>query len=604
MKKRSGILLGFFHLALTITALLLFYLSLGYNNPGPRVESVACITAVNMQIGDGPEEEAILPLELRGLPPRTPVTLRATIYPQPYEELYVSTKYCPGKVYLDQWLGYEFGKDGTRPAFMTDPAAEVHMIETRGTGRAVELTITYESPITRKIMELNPPLLGSTKAIILSRFREFGLPWILAAAQIIYAISLLFIFIATQFLDKKGVSFLWLGLLSLTTGLWAFGDSVFSVVIFKNSTLLYLFSFFGFFTFLIPLLRFARSIVDYENPRPFRILEGIMAGCALTACLLQLGGIFSFSQSMHFFYYTIPASLIFITLYTVREWTAFRNISARRFILPVGLLTASSIMGFVTYIAHSSYAVSGMTKLGILLFLLLVGVAAGLSLKDSLDLKEKQRQLSFEKSMMDIQIKDQKTHSQILSQQEKLLRQQRHDLRHHLNVIQALAKDENSELQDYLKTLMDNIPTSQKQFCENRAVNAIVSHYSTLCFQEDIELLLSLSIPENNPHVSDSMLCVIFGNLLEIAVEACGRMTGGRKFIKLSSHMQYDMMAITMDNSFSGEYFREGDRFRSSKRDDYGIGLTSVKSMAQKAGGNAEFQADGKVFLSSVYFQL
>ena len=604
MSKQNKAIMLILHVIMLAAVFIMLYCSMGYINPGPRIEGVKYIRSVEIKIADGPEERIILPHRFRKLPPRTPVTVTAVIHPDPDEEIYVESQYCPAKVYLDGVLGYEFGAPGQYPDFMLDPATEVHMIETHGTGKPMILRMDMLSPITQKRMTLEPPLLGSTKEIILERLHSFGLPCILAAAQIIYGISLLFIYACVQFIDKKGVSFLWLGLLSLTTGMWAFGESDFSGVVCKNTTFLYLCSFAGFFTFIVPLLRFSRAIVDYENPKPLWYLEMVMVFSASAAMVLQLLGQVSCTSSMHYFYVVLPLSMVFLTGYTIREAILHGNSSARRYILPVGILTLTSVVGFFCYLYSASYTVSSMTQLGILIFLLLVGVTAGLSFKDSMELRNKQKELAFQQDLMEIQIKEQKTHSLLLSQHEELLSQQRHDLRHHLNAILALTKKENIELRNYLQSLMDNIPQSQKVFCRNQAVNAILAHYDALCDQKRIQLNLNVGIDEENPSLNDSSLCIIFGNLLENAVEACDRMNSGKKFITLNTRVQYDLLTIAMDNSFNGIVRIEDGRFRSSKRDNFGIGLSSVRSMAQRAGGDAEFHAEGNVFMSSVFVRL
>ena len=602
--KKVRILMGAAHVVTLLCFFLLLYGSLGYVNPGPKTERVKRITNVTVQIGDKAPIPMALPCSFMDLPPRTPVTIRATMYPEPDEEIMVESRYCPGKVFLDGVLGYEFGREGQFPSFMLDPTTEIHMIETRGSYRAMDLTIEFLSPRTQRRMVVEPPLLGSTKEIMLERFHAYGVPCVLAAAQIIYGFALLLVALCTQFIDKKGVSFLWLGLLSLIAGLWALGENNFSNFLFKNSTLLYVFSFCGFFTFIIPLLRFTRTLVDYENPRPLWNLELFMTIAAGIALLLQLFGIMACTTSMHFFYLALPASLLFLTGYTVREWFKYRKVSALRFILPIGILTATAVLGLIGYLYSITYTVSSLTQLGMIIFLLIMGVIAGLSLKDSIYLNKQQRELEFQRSLMEIQAREQKTHSDLLSQQAELLSHQRHDLRHHLNVVMALADGESQELKDYLKTLIDNIPVAASRYCENQAVNAIVSHFAMLCRQKGIELTLNLTVPEENPHVSDSSLCVIFGNLLENALEACDRMKSGKKFIRLNVQLQYEMMVIAMDNSFNGIIRKDGSRFQSSKRDDYGIGLASIKSAARKAEGNADFHAEGTVFQSSVYLNL
>ena len=604
MKNRSRAFMGGAHFLLISSFLILFYWALGYVNPGPKVEKIKFISHVTVQVGDQAPQHIKLPHSFQNLPPRTPVTYTATIYPEPDEEILVETQYCPGKVYLNGVLGYEFGSEGQYPAFMLDPAREVHMTETHGTYEAMELKVEFLSPVTQRRMILEAPLLGTTKEIMMQRFKAYGFTCTLAAAQILYGIALLMISVCTQFLDKKGVSFLWLGFLSLLTGVWAMGENNFSHVLFKNSTMLYVLSFGGFFTFIIPLLRFSRAVVDFQNPRPLWYLELIMAACGAAALLLQLFGIVACSTSMHFFYLVLPGSLLFLTGYTIREWIKYRKTSARRFILPIGILSASAVLGLIGYLYSITYTVSSLTQIGIVIFLILMGVIASFSLKDSIYLHNQQKELKFEKSLMDIQAKEQKNHSDLISQQEQMLSQQRHDLRHHLNVLKALASDESQELQDYLDSLMDNIPTASRRFCENQAVNAIVSHYATVCRQKGIELTLDLTIPEGNPGIPDSSLCVIFGNLLENALEACDRLKEEPRFIRLNTKLQYELLVITMDNSFNGIIRKDGSRFQSSKRDDYGIGLSSIQSVARKHGGNATFRGDGKVFLSSIYFNL
>ena len=604
MKRNVRILMGFAHAVAFACLFLLIYISLGYVNPGPKTDRVKKISAVTVQVGDQAPVPMTLPCSFWDLPARTPVTIHATIYPEPDEEVFVESKYCPGKVFLDGIMGYEFGHEGQYPAFMIDPTTEVHMIETRGAFRAMDLAIEFLSPATQKRMVVEPPLLGSTKEIIMERFHAYGVPCVLAAAQIIYGFALLLVALCTQFIDEKGVSFLWLGLLSLITGLWALGENNFSSVIFKNSTLLYVFSFGGFFTFIIPLLRFARSLVDFENPKPIWYLELFMALAGGLALLLQLMGILACTTSMYFFYLVLPACQIFLTVYTVREWFRYHKASALRFILPIGILSTTSLLGLVGYFYSITYTVSSLTQLGMISFLLLVGISTSLSLKDSIVLRDQQRELEFEKSLMEIQSRQQKRHSDLLTQQAELISHQRHDLRHHLNVIQALASEENKELQEYLQTLIDGIPAAAKRYCENQAVNAIVSHYAMICQKKGIELSLNLTVPEDNPHISDSTLCVIFGNLLENAVEACDRLPDEKRIIRLNAQLQYEMMVIAMDNSFNGVIRKEGSHFQSSKREGFGIGISSIQSAAQKADGNADFHAEGKVFQSSVYFHL
>ena len=440
--------------------------------------------------------------------------------------------------------------------------------------------------------------------MILERFHSLGMPFILSLAQIIYGLSLILISICIMFMDSKGMVFWWLGFLSLMTGLWSFGENNFTGLIFKNSTFLYLISFIGFFTFILPLLRFTQTIIDFEKPKLLWIMELITTITCIITLILQFTGIIPFSQSMYLYHLMLPVILIILTALTIVEYVRYKNVNARRFIFPMGFLSLCALLELANYRLPLTYVFSSLFQFGIILFLLFTGFTAGLSVKDSLDLKNRQKELHFEQSLMDIQVKEQRNRGLLLAEHQQKISRQRHDLRHHLMVIRELADEDVEKLRDYLDTLMDNIPKAWKTFCENDAVNAIISHYDTVCQNRDIDFSISLIVPNDNKHISDGDLCAIFGNLVENAVEACSRQTTGKRFIKLTSQVQYDFLTITMDNSFDGDIQMEQGRFRSSKRDDFGVGTTSIKSIAQNAHGDADFKHEDNVFFSSVYIML
>lgn len=274
------------------------------------------------------------------------------------------------------------------------------------------------------------------------------------------------------------------------------------------------------------------------------------------------------------------------------------------FVFPISVLAISSILEVFNYQIRFTYQFASLFQMGVMFFILFTGVAAGLYMRDMMRLQTKQKELSFEISLMEMRIAEQIKHNHLLAENENQIKQQRHDLRHQLTVISDLASDSSEQLHSYLQSIIAEIPTPQKDYCENKAVNSIVAHYAALCKKQEIEFSVHLTVPEKTEHISDNKLCVLFGNLLENAVEACNRMTEGHKFIVLNSSIQYQFLTITMDNSFNGEFKEINGKFLSSKRDDFGIGLCSIKTVAENRNGNAEFHCDGLVFLSSVYVKI
>lgn len=567
-----------------------------YSNSLQQVEQVLALL-------DGTESTVTLPHSFSSLPARTPVTLLADISVNEGDCLYVKSVYAPLKVYVNDTLIFESGQAGSYPQFMDDPATTAAILPLDGFSGAIRLRLEYLSPRTRSVLSVQPILAGRMADILGCLIETMGSSFIISLVQIALGLLLIFIALVTVLFERKGSVLLYLGLTSLSVGVWCFGECNFTGLIIHNPTLLYLLAFMGLYTIPIPLLLFAVTMISFHNGRPLHFLCLVDLCAAAAAFLLQLLGIVGFSQSMIFFHILVPFSLLFLAGYILYEGLWYQNQWARRLFLPMAILTLSAVFEVINYSLRLTNVLSSIFQIGTVIFMLMTGVIGGLFIRDALLLKQ---QLAFEVNLMQTQVEEQKKHHQMLLQNVKTVREQRHDLRHQLTVIRSYSeKGDNRQLIDYLDTLIAKIPSEQKMlYCENMAVNAVVSYYAAIAEEKGIACSIRLVVPEHLEQIADNNLCVIFGNLFENAIDACGRMTEGKMFIRLNSRLQYKALTITMDNSFDGRLKEQDGRLISSKRDDFGIGTGSIAAIAAQYGGSAKFEADGMVFLSSVYVNL
>ena len=180
----------------------------------------------------------------------------------------------------------------------------------------------------------------------------------------------------------------------------------------------------------------------------------------------------------------------------------------------------------------------------------------------------------------------------------------RHDLRHHLSVIQSYtAAGENDKLSEYLSNYIESLPDkTELAFCENFAVNSVLQYYIGIAKDENIQVDVSLEIPAKI-NISDTDLCIIFGNCVENAIEACQKVDGER-FIKINSKIVGKNLAITIDNSFDGFVDEKDGAFFSRKHDGEGIGIASVKAVAAKYGATARFEVVDNVFQAMIMLRI
>lgn len=596
-----GLLAAFFLICLTI----LIVKSLSYSDsdrekPAQKLSNAVALT-------DDRREQVTLPHSFRGLPARTAVTVKLDVTPKDGDFLYVKSVYAPLRIFAGDELLYEYGEEGSYPSFMQDPATAVALVRLPLTeGETIHLRLEYLSPSARSTLTVHQMLLGSQTAIYRRLFQEMGFSFVFSVVLIFGGLFLIMIALFVLGFERKGMAFAWLGLFALAVGAWTFGECNLTGLLIRNPTFLYLLAFSGMFILAAPLLLFGITVVDFHNQTVLKAAAYTITATTAAALLLQLTGTVSLSKSMYLFHVLEPLVLCMFASHILYESLHYHSASALRFLVPIAVLALFSILEVVNYSVHITYILSLFFQIGVLIFIVMDGVIGGRFVRDAFRLREEEQRLRYEMELMEYSMEEQKKHQKLFLQNQETVRAQRHDLRHQLTVLRSFSENgETERLNEYINSLISAIPTERgRSYCENAAVNAIVSHYAAQAEELGTELTIRLSIPEKTEQIPDSSLCVILGNLLENAVEACERMTEGKRFIRLSSRLQYGTLTITMDNSFDGKTVKRNGRFISSKRDEVGTGLRSVTAMAEKFGGGTNFETEGTVFLSSVYVQI
>ena len=106
-----------------------------------------------------------------------------------------------------------------------------------------------------------------------------------------------------------------------------------------------------------------------------------------------------------------------------------------------------------------------------------------------------------------------------------------------------------------------------------------------------------------NLSISDVDLCVIIGNLLDNAMEACEKQeeTSGR-FIRVFIGVLKKQLYISVMNSVGGELKKEGKIHISTKNSgSHGFGLMRVDKIAEKNSGYVNRQNEPGVFATEIF---
>ena len=182
-------------------------------------------------------------------------------------------------------------------------------------------------------------------------------------------------------------------------------------------------------------------------------------------------------------------------------------------------------------------------------------------------------------------------------------RRARHDLRHHVSVIQGLVLSGNhKELESYVQEYAAGIAGLKPLvYCENHIMDVILRHFAVLTEQEGVDFRVHAGIPDTLP-VDNADLCILVGNLLENALEACAYVAGEKRITVTVKQIRNNLV-ILVDNNFDGKITEKAGVLASRKgRNRIGKGLASIQAVATKYGGEAEYNPDqeNKQFTSQV----
>lgn len=175
-----------------------------------------------------------------------------------------------------------------------------------------------------------------------------------------------------------------------------------------------------------------------------------------------------------------------------------------------------------------------------------------------------------------------------------------HDLKHQLK---ALAVADEAERKEYIREAQESILFYQDMtITENEALNAVLAEKGLFCRERGIEFLYSVDRVELSfMRVSD--LYAILGNAIDNAIEYAGAQEDqNMRSINLRIKKKNQFIGIQVTNPYAGEPYRGRGLPHTHKADTFshGIGLKSIRYIAEKYGGCMEISTDDRLFTLQV----
>lgn len=173
-----------------------------------------------------------------------------------------------------------------------------------------------------------------------------------------------------------------------------------------------------------------------------------------------------------------------------------------------------------------------------------------------------------------------------------------HDIKNHLLIIEGLLKYGLSEkalvyIQELRNSELESKPWMQS---DNVIVNALMNEKINLAKSKGIKVQLKTSDLKDS-FINDRDWCVILGNLLDNAIEACEKVEGKKEIIVKIDDVAYGTI-INIRNSYCGDIPDMEGEVPTAKADkeEHGIGNQNVKLAAKKYGAIILYKKEKEMF--------
>ena len=174
-----------------------------------------------------------------------------------------------------------------------------------------------------------------------------------------------------------------------------------------------------------------------------------------------------------------------------------------------------------------------------------------------------------------------------------------HDMKHHLIVLKDYARAQDYEnLQRYLEQMEnENFETETYIWTQNKVWDLILQQKKLEAEQKGITMTIESMLIKSFP-LNEREGCVLWGNLLDNAIEACEKIQEGEKWIRVKIEKQNEMLFIEIANRIAKEPVIKNGELATTKTEKslHGYGIKSVRRIVEKYDGIMSYQSKGKVF--------
>jgi sensor histidine kinase YesM len=344
---------------------------------------------------------------------------------------------------------------------------------------------------------------------------------------------------------------------------------------------------------IIPVVLFILKVSVFQLLFAFSLQVSFTVSSALL--IGEIAGFFFMETTLFYSIFRLGATVLMYAVYVIgavkNGKTLYEKIFAYGSTKEWMLYSFAGMMGYAIMVICRMTIFDRPVFPAVLFFILLSFAVLCYAIINTNEKTQKRIEAEFAKNL----ISSSREHYQKMNELYDKLRILRHDYKYHLRVAKNMLHSGNTEEANEYLTNAENqlLEYEMKRYCHNTVLNALITSYAERCAENNIEFSAKIIFPDSLS-IPDYDMCIVLGNLLENAIEACLKLTENRS-IALETHIKTTQLLIQVRNSYDG-VIHDKNKVMISRKTNGGLGLRSVKEVLEHYSGDLLTEWDEHIF--------
>ena len=211
---------------------------------------------------------------------------------------------------------------------------------------------------------------------------------------------------------------------------------------------------------------------------------------------------------------------------------------------------------------------------------------------------QKLHELQLNQQLFALQAQQQQKEMQLLWDSQEQARIYRHDLQHHLRIIDAcLCQEDVPRARGCIADITSTLEASRViRWTRLETLNLIVSYWLDHAQAEKIKVTAQVQLDRLPTPLKEADICLLLSNALENAVNAAKMLPPAERSLHLCLKEERGRLLLELKNSFAGPViFQNG--LPQSSRPGHGLGTRSIAHIVEASHGLCSFSIEQPYFV-------